>query len=171
METVLYEYHFDIFEHLPNLIPLIIGVVFLFYSIASLREPKSRGWDGFIESFFKVAGFIVGPLCLLLFVASVISTVIDHVYLKSLLATDDVYVIEGYVEEFYPMPYEGHDTEHFVIDGVYFEYSEYYIMNGYHKTAYHGGVIYGDEQHLKIKYIVDEYGENIILYIAELPPE
>ena len=70
------------------------------------------------------------------------------------------------------MPYEGHDTEHFEIDGIYFEYTDNEIMNGYNTTSSHGGVVTQNGQYLKIKYIVSEYdsGEsrNIILYIAEI---
>ena len=32
------------------------------------------------------------------------------------------YIVEGYVEDFYPMPEELHDTEHFTVSGKYFFY-------------------------------------------------
>ena len=32
-------------------------------------------------------------------------------------------IVEGYVENFEPMPYEGHAQESFDIEGVHFEYS------------------------------------------------
>jgi hypothetical protein len=63
-------------------------------------------------------------------------------------------------------------VEDFEIDGIYFEYTDNEIMNGYNTTSSHGGVVTQDGQYLKIKYIVSEYesGEsrNIILYIAEI---
>lgn len=82
-----------------------------------------------------------------------------------------MFVVEGYVENYHPMPYEGHDTEHFEIEGFYFEYSDYTIMNGYNISASHGGVVTHNGQYLKIKYVTEEYdGEdnNIILYISEI---
>lgn len=96
---------------------------------------------------------------------------VEHKEYKEKLANNDVFVIEGYVENFHPMPYEGHDTEHFEINGVFFEYSDYTVTNGYHKAASHGGVVTRNGQHLKIKYVVEklEQGEeNVILYIAEI---
>ena len=75
------------------------------------------------------------------------------------MKTDEIYVVEGYVENYHPMPYEGHDTEHFEIDGVYFEYSDYTIMNGYNISASHGGVVTNNGQYLKIKYINDVISE------------
>ena len=90
---------------------------------------------------------------------------------KDILANNEFYVVEGYVEDFYSMPYEGHGTEHFEINGVYFEYSNYIMTNGYNVTASHAGVVTHEGQYLKIKYIIDETDEeggNTILYIAEM---
>ena len=97
---------------------------------------KEKGWDGFINKFFKIAGLVVGPVCILLFVLSTIGLLIEH----------------------------------FDINGIWFEYTDYEIMNGYHKSASHGGLITGNGQYLKIKYVVNEsYGTtgNVILYLAE----
>ena len=173
MEKVLYEYGFDLSEYLLNLIPLIVGIGFFATSI-SIIKAKKRGEDvrGFHPAFFKVAGFIVGPLGVLLFLISTLGMAVEHIEYKELLETNNICYVEGYVENFHPMPYEGHDTEHFEIDGIYFEYTDFEIMNGYNTTSSHGGVVTQNGQYLKIKYIVSEYdiGEsrNIILYIAEI---
>lgn len=172
METVLYEYHFNVKDWLPNLIPLVVGLGFLFFSISLVKEKeRETGWEGFITSFFKIVGFVVGPIGIGLFVLVTIGMVMDHMDYKQSLTSNNVRVVEGYVEKFHPMPYEGHDTEHFEINGVYFEYSDFVMGNGYHQATSHGGVIDGDGQYLKIKYIEEEYDgikENIILYIAEV---
>ena len=80
-------------------------------------------------------------------------------------------VVEGYVENFDPMPYGGHTRESFEINDVYFEYSDYNVTSGYRNTKSHGGVITGDGQYLKIGYVYynSTYG-NIIVYIEELSP-
>lgn len=172
MEKVLYEYSFNLKNMLLCLIPLAVGIVFLANSIAQVRsKEKSKGWDGFVESFFKFLGFIVGPVGICLFLFSVASLVIEHTDYEKMLKNDEVYIVEGYVENYYAMPYEGHDTEHFEIEGVYFEYSDYTVMNGYNISASHGGVVTHNGQYLKIKYVTEEYdGEdnNIILYISEI---
>lgn len=95
-----------------------------------------------------------------------------------MIANDDLLVVEGYVEKYHPMPADGHDTEHFEINGVFFEYSDYAMTNGYHNAASLGGVVNRNGQYLKIKYMVYEYdeeydgiSENVILYIAEITPD
>lgn len=172
MEKVLYEYSFNLKNMLLCLIPLAVGIVFLANSIAQVRsKEKSKGWDGFVESFFKFLGFIVGPVGIGLFLFSVASLVIEHTDYEKMLKNDEVYIVEGYVENYYAMPYDGHDNEHFEINGVYFEYSDYNIMNGYNNSASHGGAVTHNGQYLKIKYITEEYeGENIniILCISEI---
>lgn len=172
MENVLYEYQLNWGDYLANLIPLLVGVGFLINSILIIKSKYTEtGWEGFGASFFKIAGFIVAPIGIGIFLLSTIGMVIEHKEYKERLANNDVFVVEGYVENFHPMPYEGHDTEHFEINGVHFEYSDYTISNGYHKSASHGGVITQNGQYLKVKYVVEEfeeYNENIILYIAEI---
>ena len=119
MENVLYEYHFNIIDWLPNLIPFVVGLGFLLFSISIVRaKEREKGWEGFITSFFKIAGFIVGPIGIGLFVLVTIGMVIDHMDYKQRLTSNNIQVVEGYVEKFHPMPYEGHDSEHFEIDGV-----------------------------------------------------
>lgn len=173
MEKVLYEYSFDFSEILTLFIPLIVGVAFFAYSVALVKAKRSGEKIGcFPNGFFMPLGFIVGPLCVLLVVASVYASVQEHIEFTNALKEDSVYTVEGYVENFYPMPYTGHDTEHFEIDGVYFEYTDFEITGGYNKSASHGGVVTENGQHLKIKYIETDYEEgenkNIILYIAEI---
>ena len=172
MEKVLYEYGFNLENLLLCLIPLAVGIAFLANSIAQVRsKEKSNGWDGFVETFFKFLGFIIGPVGIIMFVMSVLGLVFEYKNYKEILKTDEMFVVEGYVENYHPMPYEGHDTEHFEIEGVYFEYSDYTIMNGYNISASHGGVVTHNGQYLKIKYVTEKYdGEdnNIILYISEI---
>ncbi len=111
MEKVLYEYGFDLSEYLLNLIPLIVGIGF-FATLISIIKAKKRGEDvrGFHPAFFKVVGFIVGPLGVLLFLISTLGMAVEHIEYKELLETNRVCYVEGYVENFHPMPYEGHDT-------------------------------------------------------------
>ena len=90
MEKVLYEYSFNLKNMLLCLIPLAVGIVFLAKSIAQVRsKEKSKGWDGFFESFFKFLGFIVGPVGIGLFLFSVASLVIEHTDYEKMLKNDD----------------------------------------------------------------------------------
>lgn len=77
--------------------------------------------------------------------------------------------VEGYVENFDPMPYTGHKRESFEINGVKFVYSDNATVSGYNNTKSHGGVIKGNGQHLRIRYIYyDESYGNVIMYIEQL---
>lgn len=79
-------------------------------------------------------------------------------------------IVEGYVENFDPMPYGGHKNESFEIKGVKFSYSDYAIQPGYNNTKSHGGVIKENGQHLKIGYVyLNETHGNIIVYIEQIP--
>ena len=78
--------------------------------------------------------------------------------------------VEGYVENFDPMPYTGKKDESFEINGVKFAYSDYNIQPGYNNAKSHGGVITGNGQHLKIGYVyLNETHGNVIVFIEELP--
>ena len=99
MENILYQYHFNIIDFLPNLIPLFVGIGFLCNSIVIIRsKEKVKGWEGFIQSFFKIVGFIVAPLCAFLFTASMINMTKDNSYYIGLLKDNNLNVVEGYVE-------------------------------------------------------------------------
>ncbi len=175
METVLYEYHLNIFDCIQLFVPLIVGIGLLsiaIHLVKSKNSGKNRSKsDLFGDVLFKVVGFVFGPFCILIFAISVYDTILTHIDYTERLSSDNVYVVEGYVENYHPMPFEGHDTEHFEINGVYFSYSDYALMNGYHNSASYGGVVTANGQYLKIKYVVNDIyngTENIILYIAEI---
>jgi hypothetical protein len=50
-------------------------------------------------------------------------------------------VVEGTVEDFHPMPYEGHQNECFRVEKERFCYSDYELSPGFNQSASHGGPI------------------------------
>lgn len=89
---------------------------------------------------------------------------------KSCLENNQVQTVEGVVENFHPQPREGHNSEHFTVNGRYFEYSNFNMQNGYCNIMKENGVIKGNGQKVIIKYIEDSEDSlncNPILYIAE----
>jgi hypothetical protein len=50
-------------------------------------------------------------------------------------------VVEGAVEDFHPMPFQGHQDECFSVHGVKFCYSDYVVGCGFNNTSSHGGPI------------------------------
>lgn len=173
MENVLYEYSFDFKDFSTNFIPLIVGIGFLCISLLLVWNKKANP-KGSDSTFFRIIGFIVGPLGIGMAVLCMWGMIAEHFVLVELLEDENVYVVEGCVENFHPMPREGHDHESFEINGVYFDYSDFKVMNGYNNTAAYGGVVTHNGQYLKIKYVTeevtDEYEQNVILYIAEVEP-
>ena len=94
-----------------------------------------------------------------------------HMYNKIVKAYEqgNYQIVEGYVENFDPMPYGGHKQESFDINGVSFSYSDFSVRPGYHNAKSHGGVITGNGQHLKIGYVFYNSAEgNVIVYIEKL---
>ena len=169
MSNVLYELNFDWVESYWLLTPLLVGLGFFF--VIPLQNPEvkqkgSKGYSGFI--FWKITGYIIGTFLICLWALLVLSHVVDYQEMREILDNDQALVVEGIVENYHAMPKEGHDTERFEINGVFFEFTSYEVINGYNTPACDGGVIKENGQHLKIKYFDDGSGRNIILYIEEI---
>lgn len=65
-------------------------------------------------------------------------------------------VVEGYVENFHPMPEDLHDTEHFTVSGKYFFYSSENSPFYYSHCKKDGGAITGDGLKVKIWYLDED---------------
>lgn len=172
MSNVIYELHFDLVDCFVLLIPLVVGLGFFFMfkwypaQNPGIDQKGSKGYVGYVAA--KWIGWIVGVFAIGLFALSIAGHVVEYHEMSEILEHDQAFVVEGIVENYHAMPREGHDTEHFEINGVYFEYTNFEVMNGYNTPASYGGVVKENGQHLKIKYIYDDDGRNIILYIEEI---
>ena len=162
MGTVLYECAWEYNRHAFIPLFMVIG------GIIMLLRARPKGFElVFVAIFITVSAAIS---------ALMVAEQVDQ-YNKIVVAYQqgDYLIVEGYVENFHPMPKEGHDTEEFDLNGVHFEYSDFTVQQGYHNALSHGGVITGDGQHLRIGYIIMESAtgnqmlENVIVYIEELP--
>ena len=148
---------------------LVGPVMFACFLGCLIRGIKKARKSGKIEDRFGIVIGLTGCLSILIFVMILVPDKI-----KAYNATVDAYkrgeyeIVEGYVKDFHPMPYWGHDQESFTIDGVSFAYSDYSGSFGYHNAKSHGGVIIGDGQHLRIGYTVYSKLGNVIVYIEAL---
>ena len=68
----------------------------------------------------------------------------QHMRHMALISQNQCPVVEGPVEHFVPMPYEGHSMESFSVAGVVFRYSDFYIGDGFNNAASHGGPVTAD---------------------------
>lgn len=167
MNQVLYEASFQF--DFTFLIPIIMMIVISFFPFVMKKNAEIKGVKynpKFVKWFCSIA-FVFVFLCLIIALFGQI-----NLYQKTVgeYKKGNYEIVEGYVENFDPMPSAGHKNESFEIDGVLFSYSDYSASPGYHNAKSHGGVITGDGQHLKIGYVYynSSYG-NIIVYIEKLP--
>lgn len=162
MGEVLYEvsYQFDMAAFAPLIMLVAIPVLYL-------RE-KQNG-SGRLTGGSEI--LLTASWVIILFVAVFAGKYQLDMYntVMNAYKNGEYQIVEGYVENFDPMPSEGHKEESFDINGVHFSYSDYTVMTGYHNAKSKGGVITGDGQYLRIGYIYyNEYIGNIIVYIEEI---
>lgn len=164
MTNVLYEATFKFDFDL--LIPVVMMIFILFFP----KIFKAYAKEKYTHVSYKVVKiFCACAFSYVLILSSIVGLSQMNMYKNVVGAykTGDYEIVEGYVQNFIPMPYEGHSDESFEINGVKFTYSDYSTQSGYNNAKSHGGVIKGDGQHLKIGYVYYN-NENIIVYIEQL---
>jgi len=92
----------------------------------------------------------------------------NHRRLADAVERHEAKVVEGRVQDFQPMPYEGHGArEHFCVAEACFEYSDYMVDGGFNNTASHGGPI-REGLPVRVTYV----GSKIVrLEVVESPSE
>jgi hypothetical protein len=111
-------------------IPIVVGVAVIF----GKRTFKWRQPHWLMPIFF--CGFGILWLC-----TAGVSVLRDDSRAFNAFKKGDYQLVEGYVEDFYPMPYEGHQSECFSVQEKRFCYSDYQVTPGFHNAASHGGPI------------------------------
>ena len=174
METILYELSF-------NYIGLAIWLFFLFVAVTifftdkiigkrTTSKPATPiGTREVSPKVIKICTRIVGGFIAVFALLCLISHSTDYREYQMRLDNEDVFVVEGYVENYHPRSTVEKAPENFEIDGVYFITGvEGESSHTYHTVAQDGGVVTHNGQHLKIKYVTNEFGENVILAICEI---
>ena len=153
MQEVLYEVSFNWDIMYVVEVGLIIATILMF------KHAKVSGGGT------RKPMLIIIPLIVVSFVCTEYTK--QNLYIINRYKTGDYSIVEGTVENYKPMPVEGHANESFSISGIEFSYSNISSMAGYSKTKHYGGVITGDGQRLKVGYV--EYkGNKYIVYISEV---
>jgi hypothetical protein len=101
-------------------------------------------------------------ISLLFTVGSGVSIFVNWWSAQRALSSGTTHVVQGYVDQFHAMPYSGHDEDHFVVNGVYFAYSDYVVTEGFNTTESHGGPVHGGE-YVRIYYVYQNNNGNVIL--------
>ena len=164
MGRILYECHFE-FDPMM-LIPWGSIIVTLLVPYTLKNDSQKRGYIISIKHIKKIC-WCVASILLLEGILTICMLVDMYKHTVIAYQNDDYQVVEGYVENFDPMPDGSHKYESFEINGVKFKYTDN-IMIGYHNPKSHGGVIRSNGQYFKIGYV--HYGNrNIIVYIEKYP--
>ncbi|MBD1575662.1 hypothetical protein HC723_04240 [Vibrio sp. S11_S32] len=118
---------------IPGLVFIAIGF-FLIKNRDRLAKYRSRLFVTIFSWFF----FVFAVLWTLL--AGLGIGLIQY-QLRSDYAEGNYEIVEGIVENFEPMPYEGHQSESFTVNGIKFKYSDFRVTSGFNNTKSHGGPI------------------------------
>ena len=73
----------------------------------------------------------------------------DYTRLRDAVRSGRCEMVEGAITSFVTMPYQGHAMEHFVVNGHYFEYSDFVVTAGFNNTQSHGGPL-GEGRRVRI---------------------
>ncbi len=163
--NTLYELKFDYVDLIP-IIAAIVGMVIYFFRV--LRRPNKTVAVRIISIVFALAVLGAGIY---------LSTYQLKEYRELKTAIENGYSqsVTGKVQNFQPLAEEDSEgVESFDIGEVHFEYSPDLISAGYNSPQYDGGVIKGDGQYLKVKYVTYQYDDedlgeiNVIVQIDEI---
>lgn len=140
------------------ILPVLVGLCVSFYNIKfnKSKSPKRK---------FTIAfGFVFAGFGLLLSLYTIPRQISQYSEWNQRYETGNFKTVEGTINDFNPMPKGGRSRESFVVDGQYFEYSDYEVHHGFNNTASHGGPIRYNGQRVRLGYVtIDE--RNIILKI------
>jgi hypothetical protein len=121
----------------------IFGVGILFFSVGLgiILFGDSKLLNSIIESSSKqrVVMPIIGCIFGALWIGLGIINYSNFANLRTAARDGSTEIVEGKVEQFVPMPYEGHAQETFIVNGRYFAYSDYDQTKGFNRTQSHGG--------------------------------
>ncbi len=68
-------------------------------------------------------------------------TYAEYAHFRDVVLEDSCEMVEGKVENFNPMPWDGHQNETFRVQDVEFAYSDFDATNAFNNTKSHGGPI------------------------------
>lgn len=138
------------------------GFGLLFVAIGACWLTYRRAWPVARNRFDAAFPYVWTGFAVLWTLA--VSAVVMHDYLALVNALEEgrYDVVEGPVEQFVPMPKEGHTSERFVVDGRRYSYSDFEITTAFNNTSSHGGPI---RQGLRVR-IFDVNGNIARLEVA-----
>lgn len=112
--------------------PGIIGLAFVVFGLAALGIRRPGAPPNLRALIPVVIGALFG-------IGAMGFQISNQQHYQQVLAQGEALVVEGPIEHFHPMPKQGHDTEHFIVNGVYFSYTDFSVTSAFNNTSSHGG--------------------------------
>lgn len=158
------KYEIDLHIVLTCIILTILFAVFTFVVVHNIKYNITLNQETdrkhvLIERFFSIFGLCI--ICLVFLITSS-TTIIDYCNVQRMYNDGKFSIVEGEVEDFIPMKLEGHSSESFFVNGVFFSYTRSTPTNGYHLAKVDGGYIKEEGQTIRIHFVYYK-GTNLIL--------
>lgn len=159
---------YEITNENPDLIlgvPLIlaIGGFLAFYITFRKNKLAQKESKDYFTLFFGLAFGIIFSIVAAIRIPNSLKKLKEH---KQVFLDGSFKTIEGKIQDFDPMPYQGHKNEEFKLNGIPFAYSDFQSnYYGFQNTASHGGPIKYDGQEIRLGYFTNLDGENIIVRV------
>lgn len=155
-----YQVNYELSFRILDLFWVLLPCVFFLVGLERVRNPDSRK-SRLVQ---RVSGSFIIVLSIVAGWVSFRAVIVNYLHRRGQLRTGQYIVVEGPVEHFVPMPYQGHASESFNVQGVGFSYSTYEITSCFNHTTSHGGPIHEGLQ-VRIAYVPtrDRYEPNCIL--------
>jgi len=120
-------------------IPMIIVIISLVEGQRRIKTGRPSKWE-FMKN-MRLLTIAMVAFSLLWALATFVGTFADYWNCSHALASGKASYVEGTVDDFIPMPYQGHANETFTVNGVPFSYSDFEVEAGFNNSSSHGGPI------------------------------
>jgi hypothetical protein len=124
-----------------GLIFIVVGVVFIKFGPKLDRNKNGRSFGLAFTIPLRPLGWFFVIFASFWTLVAFGSTYSSYRELEQAYRTGKYSVVEGIVENFHPMPYEGHQNECFRVEKEKFCYSDYELSPAFNQSASHGGPI------------------------------
>lgn len=141
---------------------VLIGFGVVYYNIwyKKVKSPE--------QSFKILKSFIFCGIVLFIMLKTFPNLMGGRAKASKIFENKEYKIVEGKIEDFHPMPNNGHELESFTVNDVNFEYSDYRYDGGFNNTATHGGPIKHNGQLVRLSYYT--VGESNRILKIEIKP-
>jgi hypothetical protein len=161
--TTVYEYVLPAGSNILYIIPLILIVgigIGILITLRLYNKPFTVGRQ--LIKFFGYGLTSVAGLFLIIMIFNIPKMIASESSLKKDIVSNSFRILEGDIENFKTEYISGQTFDSFEVKDVYFKYSDYIIIKGFHQTSKNGGPIKENGQKVRISYREVE-GKNCIV--------